>query len=192
MKAKFFTTPDKLREWFLKNHDKKDELVIGFYKVNSGKKSISYQDAIDEALAFGWIDGIRRGIDDVSYNTRFTPRRKNSIWSQINIKRVAYLKKLGRMHPAGLEVFKNRNPERTNLYSFEQKEHQLRADYEKQFRSHKSAWEYFESKAPSYKKPAIHWVMSAKQEGTRMRRLQQLIHYSNEKTNIPQLRRTPK
>jgi len=192
MKPKFFSTADKLREWFLKNHDKKDELLIGFYKVNSGKKSISYQDAIDEALAFGWIDGIRKGIDDISYNTRFTPRRKNSIWSQINIKRIEYLQQLGKMHPAGLAAFNSRDPERTNLYSFEQKEHRLREDYEEKFKRSRKAWEFFQSKPPSYRKPAIHWVMSAKQEPTRLRRLEQLIHFSKEKTNIPQLRRSPK
>ena len=191
MKPKFFPTVEKLRDWYLKNHDKKDELLIGFYKVNSAKKSIIYQDAVDEALAFGWIDGIRKGIDDISYNTRFTPRRKNSIWSQINIRRIGHLQKLGKMHPAGLAAFNSRNPERTNLYSFEQKEHHLRPDYEKKFKSNKSAWNFFESKPPSYRKPAIHWVMSAKQETTRLRRLEQLIHFSKEKTNIPQLRRTP-
>ena len=192
MNSKFFSTAEKLRDWFLKNHDKKDELLIGFYKVNSGKKSITYQDAIDEALAFGWIDGIRRGIDDISYNTRFTPRRKNSIWSQINIRRIEHLEKLGKMHASGLAAFNNRNPERTNLYSFEQKNHQLRPDYEKKFKSHKAAWKFFESRPPSYRKPAIHWVMSAKLETTRLKRLEQLIHFSKEKTNIPQLRRSPK
>jgi len=192
MKPKFFSSAEKLRDWFLRNHDKKDELLIGFYKVNSGKKSISYQDAIDAALSFGWIDGIRKGIDDISYNTRFTPRRKNSIWSQINIKRIEYLQKSGQMHPAGLAVFNDRNPARTNLYSFEQTDHQLRPDYEKKFKSNKGAWKFFEERPPSYRKPAIHWVMSAKQEETRLRRLDQLIHFSKEKTNIPQLRRSPK
>jgi len=192
MKPKFFSSAEKLRDWFLRNHDKKDELLIGFYKVNSGKKSISYQDAIDAALSFGWIDGIRKGIDDISYNTRFTPRRKNSIWSQINIKRIEYLEKLGQMQPAGLAVFNDRNPARTNLYSFEQTDHQLRPDYEKKFRSNKAAWKFFEERPPSYRKPAIHWVMSAKQEETRLRRLDLLIHFSKEKTNIPQLRRSPK
>jgi uncharacterized protein YdeI (YjbR/CyaY-like superfamily) len=189
MKPKFFTTVDKLRDWYLKNHMKKDEILIGFYKVNSGKKSILYQDAIDEALAFGWIDGIRKGIDEISYNTRFTPRRKNSIWSQINIKRIAHLKKSGRMHPAGLEVFNNRNPERTNLYSFEQKDLQLRTDYEQEFRANKKAWDFFQSKPPSYRKPSIHWVISAKQEETRLRRLRKLIHDSECETTLPHLTR---
>ena len=192
MKPKFFSHAEKLLDWYLKNHDKKDELLIGFYKVSSGKKSISYQDAIDAALAFGWIDGIRKGIDDISYNTRFTPRRKNSIWSQINIKRIEHLKQSGKMHPAGLAVFNERNPKRTNLYSFEQSVVQLSPDYEKKFKSNKAAWNFFESKPPSYRKPAIHWVMSAKQETTRLRRLEQLIHFSKEKINIPLLRRSPK
>jgi uncharacterized protein YdeI (YjbR/CyaY-like superfamily) len=146
---------------------------------------------LDEALAFGWIDGIRKRIDDISYNTRFTPRRKNCIWSQINIKRIEHLRKSGKMHPAGLAVFNERNPERTNIYSFEQSVLQLRPDYEKKFKSNKAAWNFFESKPPSYRKPAIHWVMSAKQEATRLRRLEQLIHFSKEKTNIPLLRRSP-
>jgi uncharacterized protein YdeI (YjbR/CyaY-like superfamily) len=189
MKPKFFTSVDKLHDWYLKNHKKKDEIVIGFYKVSSGKKSILYQDAIDEALAFGWIDGIRRGIDETCYNTRFTPRRKNSIWSQINIKRIAYLKKSGRMQPAGLEVFKNRNPERTNLYSFEQKNLQLRSDYEQQLKANKKAWDFFQSRPPSYRKPSIHWIMSAKQEETRLRRLHRLIHDSECETTLPHLTR---
>ena len=192
MKPKFFVSADKLREWYLKNHDKQQELVIGFYKVGSGKKSIAYQEAVDEALAFGWIDGIRNSIDDISYSNRFTPRKKNSIWSQINIKRVEMLKESGRMHEAGWKVFMDRNPKRTNLYSFEQKDLKLAPAYEKIFKANKKAWSYFLSKPPSYKKPCIHWIMSAKQEETRIRRLTKLIHLSGEETTLPQLTRKPK
>jgi len=191
LKPRFFSSPDKIHNWFLENHEKKKELLVGFHKVNSGKKSITYQQALDEALAVGWIDGIRKSIDDFSYTIRFTPRKKNCSWSQINIKRVGILKKAGKMQAAGLAVFASRNPEKTNIYSFEQKVHLLKPEYESEFRANKRAWEYFQLKPPSYRKPAIHWVMSAKKEETRGRRLEKLIHDSERETTLPHLTRKP-
>jgi uncharacterized protein YdeI (YjbR/CyaY-like superfamily) len=191
IKPTFFKLPAKLHDWYLKNHDKKQELLIGFYKKHSGRPSILYQEALDEALFFGWIDGIRKSIDDVSYSIRFTPRKKNSIWSAVNIRRVGELSQLGRMHPAGLQTFQTRDLKRAGLYSFEQTSHELASAYEKKFKANKNAWKFFLSKPPSYRKPAIHWVMSAKQEVTRLRRLDILIHDSERERSIALLRRKP-
>jgi uncharacterized protein YdeI (YjbR/CyaY-like superfamily) len=174
----FFTTPKKLRSWFEKNHSKLPELWLGFYKKDSGKPSVTYQEALDEALAFGWIDGIRKSLGEESYVIRFTPRKKNSIWSQVNIRRIAELTKLGRMHESGKTVFETRNPEKANRYSFEQEELKFSSAEEKKFRANKSAWKFFNDSPPSYRKPATWWVLSAKKEETRTRRLQQLIEDS--------------
>ncbi len=192
MRPTFFKAPDKLHDWFLKHHDKKQELLIGFYKKDSGKPSVTYPEALDEALSFGWIDGIRKSIDDSSYSIRFTPRRKNSIWSAVNIKRVSELSQLGRMHLVGLQTFETRNLKMAGLYSFEQKSHDLAPAYEKKFRSNKKAWSFFLSKPPSYRKPAIHWVMSAKQEVTRLKRLDILIRDSDQERTVAHLSRKPR
>ena len=191
-KPTFFKFSTKLHDWYLKNHGKKKELLIGFYKKDSGKPSITYHEALNEALSFGWIDGIRKSIDDLSYSIRYTPRKKNSIWSAVNIKRIGELSQLGRMHPAGLQTFQARDLKRAGLYSFEQKNHELAKNYEKKFKANKKAWSFFQSKPPSYRKPSIHWVMSAKQEETRQRRLDILIHDSEQETTIALLSRKPR
>ncbi len=178
MDIKFFKTQADWRKWLLKNHNSADELWVGFYKKASGKPSITWKQSVDEALCFGWIDGIRKSIDEVSYKIRFTPRRKGSIWSAVNVKRSEELIKLGQMHDSGFEVFNNRDKKKTNRYSFEQKKVKLSAEYENKFKENKKAWEYFQNKSTYYKRRATWWIISAKREETRQRRLSTLIEDS--------------
>ena len=174
-KPKFFATPEKFREWLEKNHASANELLVGFHKKSSGKKSITYAEALDEALCFGWIDGVKRSLNETSYTQRFTPRRARSIWSLVNVKHIERLKKEGRMHAAGLAAYEQRDPKRTGIYAFENAPRDLSAEYEKQFRKVKGAWEYFQTYPPYLKKTVSFWVMSAKKEETRSARLQRLI-----------------
>lgn len=185
---KFFKTAADLRKWFEKYHAKKDELWLGYYKKNSGKPSVKYGEAVDQALCFGWIDGIAKGIDEDKYCQRFTPRRKGSIWSAINHKKVEQLIKNKQMTAAGLKVYNERDKKKTNLYSFEQDKHELPLKYEKKFKANKTAWGNFHKFPPSYRKPAIWWVISAKQDETQMRRLDTLIEDSGNGLRIKQLR----
>ena len=189
----FFKSANELRKWLQRNHGKTSELWIGFYNVKSGKKGVTHKEAVDEALCFGWIDGIRKGLDEESYVNRFTPRKKNSIWSNINTKRINELIKEGKVHQAGLEAFRNRSEGKAGIYSFEQDSHQLSPDFERKFRANKKAWKFFTSKAPWYQRTSIHWVTSAKQEATRLKRLEILISDSaKEKTIAPLTRPTKK
>ena len=174
-KLHFFRDAAALRAWFGKNASKSDEIWIGFYKKSSGKSGISYAEALDEALCFGWIDGIRKSLDDVSYVNRFTPRRQRSVWSRVNIEKVQALITAGRMTPAGLAEYEKRSPEAMGLYSFEQGQVKLSPDQEKVFRKNRAAWKFFESQPPFYKRVATWWVISAKRQETRDRRLGQLI-----------------
>lgn len=153
-KPKFFKTILLFNTWLKKNHSKESELWIGFYKKNTGKKSISYHEALDEALCFGWIDGIRKRIDDEVFIQRFTPRKPKSNWSQVNIRKVERLKKEGRMEPAGLKAYQNLDEKKTNQYSFEQKSVKLDPVFKKKFT--KKAWGFFNSQPPYYKKAATH------------------------------------
>jgi uncharacterized protein YdeI (YjbR/CyaY-like superfamily) len=177
VKATFFATPADWRKWLEKNHDTVPELLVGFYKRGSGKPSITWPESVDEALCFGWIDGVRRTIDDESYSIRFTPRRRRSVWSNVNTKRVAELTKQGRMHATGLEAFEARDPKRSGIYAFEQakKDQKLDAAYEKKLKANKKAWEFFRSQAPWYQRTVSRWVMSAKKDETKLRRLEALI-----------------
>ncbi len=172
---KYFKTQQSFRAWLEKNHAKKDELWLGYYKKASGKKSITYKEALEEVLCFGWIDGISRGIDDEKYCQRYTPRRKGSIWSAVNIKKAEELIKNGKMHSSGLHVYKNRDPEKAGLYSGEQKEIKFTPQFEKKLKSNKKAWAYFSNMPPGYRRTATWWVISAKQEETKKRRLDTLI-----------------
>ncbi|HEU4837261.1 MAG TPA: YdeI/OmpD-associated family protein [Pyrinomonadaceae bacterium] len=178
MQPKFFTSPEKFREWLEKNHDSATELMIGFHKKASDKKSITYAEALAEALCFGWIDGVRKRLNETSYVQRFTPRKPRSIWSNINVNHVERLKKDGRMHPAGLAAYALRDPKRTGIYSFENRPRELDPEYEKTFRQNKAAWKFFQEQPPWYKRLMIFRTMSAKKEETRLRRLQQLIESS--------------
>jgi uncharacterized protein YdeI (YjbR/CyaY-like superfamily) len=187
-RIKFFKTQNDFRNWLGKNHNKSNELWIGYYKKNSGKPSIDWPQSVDEALCFGWIDGLRKSIDGESYKIRFTPRKPGSIWSAVNLKRAKELIELGLMHPAGFEVFNKKDEKKINRYSFERENVKLDKEYEKMFKSNKKAWEFFKSMVPSYKKPVLWWVMSAKQEETRLKRLNILIECSEEGEKIPQMK----
>lgn len=175
MEPVFFKNPSAFRQWLEKNHAKKTELVVGFYKVGTGKPSMTWSQSVDEALCFGWIDGVRTSIDEESYKIRFTSRKSTSIWSAVNIKKIETLAKQGLLHPVGLASFEKRTDSRSKVYSFEKEEMRFSPAFIKQFKASKKAWNYFESLAPSYKKTSTHWVMSAKQEHTRIKRLHQLI-----------------
>ncbi len=178
MNIKFFSIPAKFEQWLEKNHDQVTELWVGFHKKNSGKKSITYPEALDLALIYGWIDGIRKTVDKTSYTTRFTPRRRKSNWSSVNTRRVKELMTLGLMKSSGIQAFEQRDPNKTALYSSENRDVELAEPLTKRFRAHKTAWNFFGQQPPGYQRRAIFWVMSAKQEETRERRLKQLMHDS--------------
>ena len=151
MKPEFFATPSELRAWLARHHDKSKELWVGFYKKNSGKPSVTWPEAVDAALCFGWIDGVRKSIDEVSYAIRFTPRKPRSTWSAINIKKVRELTKRGLMHATGLEAFQARVKEKSGIYSYEQRRNlKLDPSYEKKLRANKKAFEFFQAQPPWY------------------------------------------
>lgn len=183
MAPTFFAKQSDFKKWLEKNHKKETELLVGFYKVDSGKPSITWTQSVDEALCFGWIDGVRKSIDKDSYQIRFTQRKSTSIWSAVNIQKIEVLTKQGLMQPAGLLSFQNRKENKSKIYSYENEEVKFSSDFEKQFKENKKAWEYFQLLAPSYKKPSTNWVMSAKQEATKIKRLAELISDSEAGTN---------
>lgn len=184
---KLFKTPAEFRKWLDKNHASVTELWMAFYKKDSGRPSITYSEALDEALCYGWIDGVRKSVDDTSYTIRFTPRKPDSIWSLVNIRRVGELMKLERMMPAGVAAFETRDEERAKKYSYENRPRALGDAYEKEFRANKKAWAFYGEQAPWYRRTSSFWVTSAKQEETRLRRLKQLIACSAKGERIPQL-----
>jgi uncharacterized protein YdeI (YjbR/CyaY-like superfamily) len=190
MRARIFSGPSEFREWLERNHGKVQELLVGIYNQRSSETSITYREALDEALCFGWIDGIRRRHDETSYTIRFTPRKPGSIWSAINTRRVGELKKLGRMHAAGQKVFDERDRKKSKLYSYERGNCKLEAALEKQFRANKRAWTFYQAQAPWYRRTSCWWVMSAKQETTRSRRFSQLIQDSAAGVRIKPLQAT--
>jgi len=190
VKPAFFATPAELRQWLERNHATATELLVGFYKRGSGRPSITWQELVDEELCFGWIDGVRQGIDEVSYSNRITPRKPSSTWSAVNIARAQELIRLGRMHPAGLKAFERRTDERSAIYSYEQtKSVRLDPGAERSFRANKKAWAYFQAQAPGYRQTATWWVISAKREETRKKRLVTLIADSARGRAIGPLRR---
>lgn len=175
MELTFFTSPCEFRAWLETHHAKNTELLVGFYSKGSGLGGITYAEALNEALCFGWIDGVRRNVDAVSYSIRFTPRKTGSIWSLINVKHVERLMAAEHMAAAGIKAFEARQVHKTGIYSFEQKKHAFEPAQEKQLRANKKAWAFWEAQPPGYKRISMHWVTSAKQEATRARRLAQLI-----------------
>lgn len=189
MALKFFPTPSGFRAWLEENHDKAEELWVGYYKKASQKPSITWPQSVDEALCFGWIDGLRKSIDEESYKIRFTPRRPGSIWSAVNIKRFGVLEKEGRIQPAGQAAYEKRAEKRSERYSYEQGALELPGEYEKKIRANQKAWDFFRSLPPSVRKPSVWYIMSAKREETRLRRLETLIRCSEEGERIPPLRR---
>lgn len=184
---KFFKTTQALRKWLEKNHNKKDELWMGYYKKSSGKPGVTYKPALDVMLCFGWIDGISKSIDEEKYCQRYTPRRAKSIWSAVNIKKIEELTKAGLMHEAGLAAFNNRDKKLAGLYSFEQGEIKFTPALLKMMKANKKAWDNFSKMPPGYRKTSTWWVISAKQEETKLRRLKTLIADSEAGRRIAQL-----
>jgi len=189
-KPRFFASPADWRAWLEKYHADTEEVWVGLYKRDSGRASITWPESVDGALCFGWIDGVRKSIDAISYKIRFTPRKSRSIWSAINIKRATELSKLGLMHPAGLASFEKRDGGRSAIYAYEQrKTAKLPPKFAMAFRQQKQAWAFFQSQAPWYQRTSTYWVISAKREETCLKRLAALIDCSARKQKIPSLNR---
>jgi uncharacterized protein YdeI (YjbR/CyaY-like superfamily) len=192
MEPVFFAMPDLFRIWLEEHHDTAEELLVGFYKTKSGQPSITWPESVDEALCFGWIDGRRKRIDDLSYTIRFTPRKPRSTWSAVNIKQATELAGLGRMHHAGLKAFAERTQDRSGIYSYEQEGAlELDSALEQRFRANSRAWNFFQSQAAWYRKAAIWWVVSAKRDETRQKRFATLIEDSEHSRAVAQFTRTP-
>ncbi|MGC2109477.1 MAG: YdeI/OmpD-associated family protein [Candidatus Korobacteraceae bacterium] len=187
MNPTFFPSPSEFRKWLEKNHAEARELLLGFHRKDSGKPSITYPEALDQALCFGWIDGIRRRFDPSSYTIRFTPRKPGSIWSAVNTKRAGELMKQERMHAWGQKVFDERDQKKSELYSYERQNCKFEGALEKKFRANKKAWQFYQAQAPWYRRTCCWWVISARQEETRLRHLAQLIQDSAQGRRIKQL-----
>jgi len=193
MDAIFFASPDEFRAWLEQNHEQAREVWVGFYKKKAPQQGITYAEAVDEALCYGWIDSVQKGIDDISYRLRFTPRKPGSVWSNVNINKVHQLVEQGRMMPAGIKAFEARRADESGIYAFEQEQFpELGEAYEQQFRANAPAWDFFQSQTASYRKAAIWWVISAKKEETRQRRLTSLIADSEQGKTLAQFTRPAK
>ena len=189
----YFTSPDEFRRWLEANHAQAQELWVGYYKKDSGKPSMTWHESVGVALCFGWIDGVRKSVDAESYTNRFTPRKPGSIWSAVNIKRIEELIAQGLVHPAGMKTFEQRTEAKSAVYAYEQREHPtLDEAAEQQFKANAQAWEFFQARPPSYQKAALWWVISAKSEATRSKRLATLIDDSANGRTIAPLTRKPK
>ena len=185
----FFKNPASLRSWFEKNHENAKELWIGYYKKSSGKESMTWMESVEVAICFGWIDGIRVSVDEDSYANRFTPRKHKSSWSLRNIKTANKLVAEGKMHPAGMKAFQRRSEQNSEVYSFEQQKIALSDEFEQLFMKNIRAWTFYTSQPPSYRRTSAYWIMSAKQEKTRLKRLNDLIIDSENGRKIKPLRR---
>jgi uncharacterized protein YdeI (YjbR/CyaY-like superfamily) len=183
---RFFRKPEDFRAWFQRHHTTATELLVGFYKRGTGKPSMTWPESVDEALSFGWIDGVRKSIDESSYTIRFTPRKPRSIWSDVNIAKVTSLIEQGRMSPAGLAAWALRDEARSGIYAFEQKAATFDAVAERQFKQNQKAWSFFQAQPPGYRRLVAHYVSSAKREETRARRLAAVIEHSAKGERIPQ------
>jgi uncharacterized protein YdeI (YjbR/CyaY-like superfamily) len=191
MQPVFFANPAELRRWLEKNHESAEELWVGLHKKETERPTITWPQLVGEVLCFGWIDGVRRSVGQGSYAIRITPRRQGSIWSRVNTRRAQELADLGLMTPSGRAAFERRDPARSGQYSFERDEAKLGKVYEAEFRANRVAWEFLQSQPPSYRKLAIRWVISAKREETRRRRLEALIEDSAKGRRIGPPRRGP-
>lgn len=190
MKPRFFASPARWRAWLARHHATVDELWVGFYKRGSGKPSITWPESVSEALCFGWIDGLRRSLDETSYMIRFTPRRTGSIWSAVNIKRATELSEQGLMSPAGTKAFEARKDGRSEIYSYEQRKNATPTpEFERSFKSKPAAWTFFRAMPAWYQRTATYWVISAKREETRQKRLATLIADCGRGRGISQLAR---
>jgi uncharacterized protein YdeI (YjbR/CyaY-like superfamily) len=187
--AVFFDSPEAFYDWLAEHHDTETEVFVGMYKKATGKQTMSWSQAVDQALCFGWIDSVMRRIDDERHMQRFTPRKPGSNWSKVNVEKVARLEAAGLMTDAGRNAFEARTDEKTGIYSFESKAAaELPPEFAEELGANKKAHEYFEGRAPSYRRTAIHWVVSAKREETRVRRMNQLIEFSAKGEDLPQFR----
>lgn len=184
MKPHFFPTQEDFRRWLEINHETATEIIVGYYKVGLGKTSLTWSESVDQALCFGWIDGVRRKVDEESYCNRFTPRKAKSNWSAINIKKVEELTAKGLMKPAGIAAFEKREESRSAIYSYENESKQFSEEFERRFKANEKAWSFFEKQANWYRKQMINWVMTAKQEATREKRLEKLIAESEAERRI--------
>jgi uncharacterized protein YdeI (YjbR/CyaY-like superfamily) len=191
MKPVFFDSPEKFRTWLDHHHRSERELLVGFHKKASGKPSLTWPESVDEALSFGWIDGVRKSYNATSYTIRFTPRRPGSVWSAVNIRRARALIRQGRMRPDGKKAFAARRENRAGVYSYEQRPIDLEPPYSTQLRKHPGAWTFFHAQPPSYRKAVTWWILSAKKEETRRKRMRELIACSENNLLIPPLRRRP-
>jgi uncharacterized protein YdeI (YjbR/CyaY-like superfamily) len=191
VKIVHFRSPAEFRRWLEKNHATASELQVGYWKKESGRPSLTWPESVDEALCFGWIDGVRRSVDEQSYTIRFTPRKPTSVWSAINIAKVEQLERDGRMTAAGRAAFARRKENRSGIYSYEKRPGELPPEYRVALDRRKSAARDFDSRPPSYRRAAIWWVVSAKAEATRLRRLAQLIDLHAAGETIPQFTRRP-
>jgi uncharacterized protein YdeI (YjbR/CyaY-like superfamily) len=189
MKIKHFRRPSEFRAWLEKNHARERELWVGYYKKHTGRKTITWTESVDEALCFGWIDGLRQAVDEHSYATRFTPRRPTSAWSAINLRKVKALVKSGKMRPAGLAAYKARRDKTSPGYSIASRSTELDAPYAKLLRKHPAAWTFFQAQPPGYRKMVGHWITGAKQESTRRERLELLIAHSSRGERLPRYTR---
>ncbi len=187
MKITYFKSADAFRAWLERHHATEHELFVGFYRKDSGRSGLTYAEAVDEALCFGWIDGLKRRVDEFSYQHRFTPRTAKSIWSRINIQHAERLIETGRMTPAGRKAFAARDPKRSGVYSFENAPRQLPPDKAGRFRADRAAWDFFQRQPPGYRRVATFWVVSAKKTETQTRRLEQLIADSRAGRRLKQL-----
>jgi uncharacterized protein YdeI (YjbR/CyaY-like superfamily) len=191
-KPRFFASPAVMRNWFERNAGKSTELLVGFYKKGSGRTSVTWPESVDVALCFGWIDGVRKSLDENSYTIRFTPRKPRSIWSAVNVKRARDLIEAGLMQPVGLKAFDVRLEARTAVYSYEQRTTaELDPAAKARLHANRRAWTFFEAQAPWYRRLAAWWVISAKQEKTRLKRLIQLIEACEQQRTIGPLTRRP-
>lgn len=189
MEPTFFETPAELRKWLVANFAEASELWVGYYKKGSGKASVTWPESVDEALCFGWIDGVRYSVDETSYKIRFSPRRKGSTWSAVNIRRAEELISEGRMQPAGLAAFEARQENKSGIYSYEQREENLPEPYSGKLQSNPAAWEFFQSQSASFRKAVYWWIVSAKKEETRQKHLDELIEACAQGRILPQFLR---
>lgn len=188
----FFSSPAEFRQWLADNHASSQELWVGYYKKGVGKPTLTWPESVDQALCFGWIDGIRKTINEESYKIRFTPRKSTSTWSSVNIKRMQELIEAGLVSPFGLAAFERRKEDRSRIYAYEQENLRLPDQYEEQFKTHAQGWQFFQTQADWYRKTAIWWIISAKKTETQLKRLTQLILDSNNARPIPSLTRIKK
>lgn len=184
MNVTFLDSPTAFRKWLEENHATATELWVGFHKKGSGKAGLTYAEALDEALCFGWIDAVRKSLGETSYTIRFTPRKPGSIWSNVNIKHVERLTAAGRMQPPGIKAFEARDPAKSGVYLYENEARELSGDLEERFKAEAQAWEFFHSQAPSYQRTIKGWIMAGKKEETRSSRLAKVIAASTQRRRL--------